>query len=63
VQVEHELAERAFQAGELALQHGEAAPEIFGGALEIHHAERLAELEMLLRLDRPIRCRAIAAAA
>jgi hypothetical protein len=36
VQVEHELAERAFQPGKLALEHGEARAGDLGGALEIH---------------------------
>ena len=54
VQVEHELAERAFEPGKLALQHGETGARQFRGALEIHQAERLADLEMLLH---PVRAR------
>ena len=51
VQIEHELAERAFEPCKLALQHREARAGEFRGALEIHQAERLADLEMLLRLE------------
>ena len=49
VQVEHELPERALQPRQLPVQHGEAAARQLGGALEIHHAERFADLEMLPR--------------
>ena len=47
VQVEHELAERAFEPGKLALQDREPAARHAGGPLEIHEAHRLADLEML----------------
>ena len=50
VQVEHELGESAFEARERALQHDEARARQFRRRLEIHQAERLADLEMLLRL-------------
>ena len=49
VQVEHELAERAFQPRDLAGQHREARSREFCGALEIHLTESFADLEMLLR--------------
>ena len=49
VQVEHELAERTLEPREVAGQHGEARAGELRGALEIHHAERFANLEMLLR--------------
>ncbi len=49
VQVEHELAERALEPGKLALEHGEPRARQFRRRLEIHQAERLADLEMLLR--------------
>ena len=39
LQVEHELAKRAFEPRKLARQHDEARPGNFRGTLEIHHAE------------------------
>src|SRR2546429_6183639 len=50
VQIEHELRERALESCEPALQHHEARAGKLGGGLEIHLPERLAEVEMLLRL-------------
>ncbi len=47
--------ERALESGERALQHHEARARELGGGLEIHEAQRLAELEMLLRLKRKLR--------
>ena len=54
VQVEHELAERALEPRELALQHGEAAPDSLAARSKSIMAERFADLEMLLR---PVRAR------
>ena len=51
VQVEHELAKRAFKARQCTLDHGEARAGEFCRCLEIHQAERLAQLIMLLRLE------------
>ena len=51
VQVEHELRQRPLQPRQRALQHNEARAGEFRGGLEIHQAERLADLEMLLRLE------------
>ena len=48
MQVEHELAERPLQPGELAFQHHEARAGHARGGLEIHQARSLADLEMLL---------------
>src|SRR2546430_8170114 len=50
VQIEHELRERALESCEPALQHHEARAGKLGGGLEIHLPERLAEVEMPLRL-------------
>ena len=54
VQIEHELAERPLQPGELAAQHDEARAGQLRGRLEIHGGAdldrpSLAQLEMLLR--------------
>ena len=57
MQVEHELPERALQPREAALQHDEARAGQLRRGLEIHLAERLAELEMLLRRERVIALR------
>ena len=51
VQVQHELAQRPLHARERATQDGEARAGQLGGGGEIHHAQRLAEFEMLLRLE------------
>ena len=58
VQVEHELADRALQPRQRALQHDEARAGQFRRRLEIHHAERFADVEMLLRREGVIRRRA-----
>ena len=50
VQLEHEVGQRALEAGQRAPQHDEARLGHPGGALEIHQAERLADL--LVRLGR-----------
>ena len=50
VQVEHELLERALEPGQRPLQHHEAGPGHFGGGVEIHEAQPLADLEMLFGL-------------
>ena len=57
MQIEHELPERALEPREPALQHDEARAGQFRGGLEIHLAERFAELEMLLRRERVIALR------
>ena len=54
VQVDHELAERPFQPRQRAAQHDEARAGHLRRGGEIHHAERLAQLEMLLRLEAEI---------
>src|SRR5262245_6096240 len=51
VQVEHELPERTFHPSETFFQHDEARAGELGGGLEVHLAETLAEIEMLLRLE------------
>ncbi len=51
MQIEHELPERAFHARQPLLQHHKTRAGQFGGQLEIHHAERLAQFEMLLGLE------------
>ena len=51
VQRQHPVAERAFEPRQRALQHREARARDLGRGREIHQAERLAELEMLLRLE------------
>ena len=63
VQVEHELFERAREAGERPLQHDEARARELGGDVEVHQAQRLAELEMLARLVHPSEFRPDAPAA
>ncbi len=50
VEVQHELRQRARQARERSLQHDESRARQFGGRVEVHEAERLPDLEMLLRL-------------
>ena len=47
VQIEHELHQRAFQPRELALQHDEPRARHARRRLEVHQAERLADIEML----------------
>ena len=51
LQIEHELAKRALEPGQLALQDDEARTGQLGRGLEIHQAQRLADLEMLLRRE------------
>ncbi len=46
--VEHEARDGAFEAGERAFQEHEAGAGDFGGGVEIHEAQRLAQFEMLL---------------
>ena len=58
VQVEHELPERALEPRQTLLQHDEARARELRGGLEIHLAERFAELEMLLGRERVIALRA-----
>ena len=58
VQVEHELGESALEPRESPLKHDEARARELRSRLEIHQAERLADLEMLLRLEGEIRWRA-----
>ena len=50
--IEHELAERAFEPGKALFQHDKTRAGKFGRGLEIHLAERFAKLEMLLWLER-----------
>ena len=54
VQVDHELAERALQPRQRTAQHDEARAGDLRRGGEVHHAERLAQLEMLLRLEAEI---------
>ena len=51
MQIEHELRDRAFETGESFLQDHEARARHARGGFEIHLAELLAEIEMLLRLE------------
>ena len=48
VQIEHELPDRTFQPRQAFLQHDKARAAQFGGGLEIHVAERAAEIVMRL---------------
>ncbi len=57
MQVEHELAKRALEPRERSFQDHESGAGEFRGGLEIHEAERLAKLEMLLRPKRKLRRR------
>ena len=50
VQVEHELLEGAGKPRQRPFQHDKARAREFRRRLEVHQAQRLAELEMLLRL-------------
>ncbi len=52
--IEHELAKRAFEPGKALFQNDKTRTGEFCGGLEIHLAERFAELEMLLRLERVV---------
>ena len=63
VQVQHELLERARQPRERPLQHDEARARELRRRLEIHQAERLADLEMLLRREAVGKNRRLAVAA
>ena len=49
--VQHEGGECAFEARELAFQQHKARTAHLGGRLEIHHAEGLAEIGMVLHLE------------
>ena len=49
VEIEHELPDRALQPREAFFQHDEARAAQFRGGLEIHVAERAAEIVMRLR--------------
>ena len=57
VHVEHELPERALHARKPALEHDEARARQFRRGLEIHLAERFAQLEMLLGRERVVALR------
>src|SRR5580704_15910919 len=48
VQIEHELPERAREPRQPTLKHNETGAGELGSSLEIHLAERLAEIKMLL---------------
>ena len=52
VQVEHELSQRPFEPRQRSFQDDEPRAGELRRGLEIHQPERLAELEMLLRLKR-----------
>ena len=54
VQVEHVLAKRALETRQSARQDGEPGARHFCRALEIHHPQRFAELEMFLCLETEI---------
>jgi hypothetical protein len=54
VQIQHELAERTFQSRQTGTQHDEAGTREFRSGGEVHQAQRLAQLEMLLRLKTEI---------
>ncbi len=47
LQVQHELAERPLQPRQLALQGHEPRPRHPGGGLEVHHPQRLAEVDVV----------------
>ncbi len=49
--IEHEIGERSFHAGERPLQDHETRARQFRRRLEIHEAEPLTDIEMLLRLE------------
>ncbi len=49
VEVEHELADRPLQPRQTFLQHDKAGAAQLCGGLEIHRAERMAEIVMRLR--------------
>ncbi len=51
LQIEHEVGNGAFEAGQRPGQHHEASSGELGGALEVHEPEGLAEIEVLLRLE------------
>ena len=55
--IEHELPERAFEPRQALLQHDKARAGQLRRGLEIHLAERFAEIEMLLRRERIIALR------
>src|SRR5438552_11216178 len=58
VKVEHELRKRPLEPRERSLEHHEPGTGEFRRGLEIHQAERFAEIEMLLRLESVIALRA-----
>src|SRR5919201_1029902 len=49
MEVKHKLSEGALEACEVALQHNKTRTRELSGDLEIHLAQGLAEIEMLLR--------------
>jgi hypothetical protein len=51
VRVEHQLRERAMQAGEIATQEREPRPGQLGRRREIDHAERFAKIGVILGLE------------
>ena len=52
--IEHELAERAFEPRQAFFEHNKTRAGQFCRGLEIHLAERFAEIEMLFRLERVV---------
>ncbi|MNU88696.1 hypothetical protein D3C71_785150 [compost metagenome] len=55
LQVQHELADGAFQTGQLALQHGEARTGHPGGGFKVQQAQSLAQVGMILGQTRRAR--------
>ncbi len=53
LQVEHELAERSLQPGQLAFERHEPGAGHPRGGLEVHQAERLAQLDVVLGRVQP----------
>ena len=58
VEIEHELPDRALEPRQALLQHHEARAGQFRRRLEIHEAERVAEIVMRLRRERVVAHRA-----
>ena len=58
VQVEHEGGDGALEPRQRALEHDEAGPRDFRRGLEVHEAQGLADLEVLLGLEAELRRRA-----
>ncbi|MNS80444.1 hypothetical protein D3C72_1141230 [compost metagenome] len=52
LQVQHELADGAFQTGQLALQHGEARTGHPGGGFKVQQAHGLAQIGVILGRSR-----------